>query len=148
MQNLQMWDILFANLATRRSVQVWSCGAEHFDTNRLKRYSKKHAAEVASCMVNLQRAIGLLNEGLTIEEICRLSFFGSEGEDVYRIGQSGVKHAKETRLYIYVRIIGERIELLTIGGKETQPDDIKACKVTARKLKAEQEVQDGQQENQ
>ena len=127
---------------------MWSYVAEHFDTNRLKQYSKKHRAEVASCMVNLKRAIGLLNEGLTIEEICRLSFFGSEGEDVYRIGQSGVRHAKETRLYIYVRIAGERIELLTIGGKKTQQDDIKVCKKMAKKLKTEQEVQNGQQENQ
>ncbi len=127
---------------------MWSYGAEHFDKNRLKRYTKKHAAEVASCMVNLQRAIDLLNEGLTIEEICRLSYFGSEGEDVYRIGQSAVKQAKETRLYIYVRIEGERFELLTIGGKETQRNDINACKAIVGSWKKEQEVQDGQKENQ
>ena len=127
---------------------MWSYGAEHFDKNRLKKYSKKHAEEVASCMVNLNRAIGFLDEGLTIEEICRLSFFGSEGEDVYRIAQSGVRHAKETRLYIYVRIAGERIELLTIGGKKTQQDAIKVCKKMVKKLKAEQEAQNGQQDNQ
>lgn len=127
---------------------MWSYGSEHFDKNRLKKYTKKHVAEVASCMSNLKRVIDLLNEGLTIEDICKLSFFGSEGEDVYRIGQSAVKHAKETRLYIYVRIEGERIELLKIGGKKTQPDDINACKSIVRSLKKEQEVQDGQQENQ
>ena len=127
---------------------MWSYGSAHFDKNRLKKYSKKHVEEVASCMVNLKRAIDLLDEGLTIEEICRLSFFGSEGEDIYRIGQSGVRHAKETRLYIYVRIARERIELLTIGGKETQQDDIKVCKKMAKKLKAEQEAQNGQQDNQ
>jgi hypothetical protein len=129
---------------------MWSYGSEHFDKNRMKKYQKKHGAEVASCMSNLKRAVSMLDEGKTLEEICRFSFFGSEGEDVYRIGQSAVRHAKETRLYIYVQIVGQRIELLTIGGKGTQSRDIQECKTKARTIKQQQEeaVQNEQQKEQ
>ena len=97
----------------------------------MKRYRKRHPSEVASCLVNLGLVLDRLNFGIPFQSV-EYGFLRSEGEGIYRIGQTGIPHAKETRLYIYVHIVGSKIYTLTIGDKDTQQDDINRCKATVR----------------
>ena len=89
----------------------------------MKRYRKRHPSEVASCFVNLGLVLDRLNFGIPFQSV-EYGFLRSEGE--------GIPHAKETRLYIYVHIVGSKIYTLTIGDKDTQQDDINRCKATVR----------------
>lgn len=77
-----------------------------------------------------------LNAGKTLPQVLHCcSYIRSEGEDIYRIGQTGVVGAKETRLYVYVRIVSEKIYKLTFGDKDSQQRDINRCKQIVRKFK-------------
>lgn len=110
---------------------TWTIDPSRFDANRLKRYAKKHPQEVASCFNNLDLVLRALNQGTPFNQLS-FGFFRPEGENLWRIGQTKVPHAKETRLYVYVRIVETSIFPLTIGDKDGQPDDIRACKETIR----------------
>jgi len=110
---------------------TWVVKHDYADKNRFKKYSKKHRNEVVSCTRNLAHLEKFLNDGGTLQQAMTFGYFGSEGNDVYRIGQTGLRSAKETRLYIYAKITGPEIQVLTIGDKDTQQDDIKNCKAKA-----------------
>ena len=112
----------------------WVVKSDYADKNRFKKYGKKHHDEVVSCTENLERLEKFLNNGGTLQQAMTFGYFGSEGHDVYRIGQTGLKSAKETRLYIYAKIVGSEIQVLTIGDKDTQKEDIKNCKAKAKIL--------------
>ena len=101
--------------------------------SKLTRYSKKHPAETASCFRNLGRLLAAVDEGLSLQQ-CSFGFFRSEGHDVYRIAQTGIANAHETRLYIYVKITKNDVQLLTIGDKDSQASDIEWCHSIARKI--------------
>ncbi|WP_139457698.1 hypothetical protein [Chlorobaculum thiosulfatiphilum] len=64
-----------------------------------------------------------------------LSFFRSEREGLYRIGQTKVPGAKESRLYLYPDEAGMMIYLLNIGTKESQRDDIASARKTIREIR-------------
>ncbi len=113
----------------------WVVKRDYADENRIKKYDKKHHAEVVSCSANLVRLESFLNSGGTLRQALNFGFFRSEGEDVYRIGQTKIVSAKETRLYIYARITGPEIQVLTIGDKSSQQTDIRKCKEIVRSLK-------------
>ena len=101
------------------------------DANRLKRYAKRHPRETASCFNNLDLVLRALNQGTPFVQLS-FGFFRPEGENLWRIGQTKVPHAKETRLYVYVRIVETTISTLLIGDKDEQPDDIRICKEIIR----------------
>ncbi len=114
----------------------WCIKKEYAEENRFKKYAKKHMQELASCTANLQKLEDFLNGGGTLQQALGFGFFGSEGEDLYRIGQTGIRNAKETRLYVYARITGPDIQVITVGDKSTQQSDIQRCKLLVRKLKS------------
>jgi hypothetical protein len=104
---------------------MWTPNHEYAEKAKFKKYAKKHPREFDSCFNNLDMLCQQLNLGLTLQQAeSGIGFFSSEGGDLYRIGQSGVPHAKETRLYVYALVSGGNVYVLTIGGKETQPADI------------------------
>jgi hypothetical protein len=67
--------------------------------------------------------------------INQCSFFRSEGNGLFRIGQSGVKAAKETRLYVYPDEEEKTIHILAIGTKEMQQNDIISAKSAIKEIK-------------
>lgn len=107
---------------------MWNAKKDYAEENRFKHYAKKHPREVASCFANLNRAIELLDGGMTLDQLATMRFFSSEGGGLFRIGQTGIQHAHETRLYVYVTIVQEEMQILTIGDKSTQQQDINRCK--------------------
>ena len=116
---------------------VWVLKSDYANEVRFQSYRKKHERELISCLANLNNLLHALNMGLSLQEALGLGFFRSEGENIYRIGQSGVAHAKETRLYVYARITGPDIQILTIGDKKSQQRDIDWCKRLVRRFDGE-----------
>jgi hypothetical protein len=103
--------------------------------SQFKKFNRNHPAEYASCFTNLGILTRVLNAGHKVGGF-DLGFFRSEGGGLYRIGQSGVVAAKETRLYVYPDEEAKLIYVLGIGTKETQQNDIKSAKKQIRKINA------------
>lgn len=53
---------------------------------------------------------------------------------MWRIGQTGVPHAKETRLDVYAALVGRTFYPLTIGDEESQKGDLANLRETANRL--------------
>ena len=102
------------------------------DETGIKKYGKKHRDEVRICFENLANLVVRLNSGVTLQQALSFGFFGSEGENAYRVGQER-KGMRETRLYVYARIEGGDIKVLTVGDKDTQKKDVKWCHEWVRK---------------
>jgi hypothetical protein len=116
---------------------MWTPNHEYAEKGKLKKYAKKHQREVAACLANLETLCETLNMGLTLQQAeTGLGFFSSEGGDLYRIAQSGVPSAKETRLYVYALVTGGNVYVLSIGGKDTQQNDIRHCRDIIRRIRA------------
>ena len=111
--------------------EMWDINDGLAEKNRFKAFGKKHPLELAACFSNLDHIVALLNRHGNVGAF-QVGFFRSEGESVYRIGQTGVKHAVETRLYVYVYTVGRTLYVLTIGDKTQQADDIRRCKEIVR----------------
>ena len=78
-----------------------------------------------------------LNSRLQLSVLAQnLSFFRSEREGLFRIGQSGVKSAKESRLYIFPHEVNKTIFILDIGTKETQRTDISSARKTIKQIRS------------
>jgi len=86
--------------------------------------------------VNLDVVVVLLNQYGGVKGF-HLGFFRSEGQNIYRIGQTGVKHALETRLYVHIDEARRCVRVLTIGAKSGQSEDIRRCHEVAKNLKGE-----------
>lgn len=112
----------------------WEVIQDLAERGRFKDYNKKHPQEFAACIDNLGQVVELLGRFGGVKGF-QVGFFRSEKQGVYRIGQTAVKHAKETRLYIYLDEVGRRIYLLTIGDKDSQVDDIRRCQEIARSIR-------------
>lgn len=104
----------------------WNVVADVVDDAGIKKYGRKHPSELKRCLENLDDLVERLNSGVTLQQALSFGFFGSEGEDIYRIGQER-KGMKETRLYIHAMIVGGEIRILTIGDKDSQKKDINWC---------------------
>lgn len=100
-----------------------------------KKVSKNHPEEYAACFANLNKILAILRSGNKIGGGLKVGFFRSEGDGLFRIGQSGVKDSKEVRLYVYPNQESEIIYILAMGTKETQHTDIKESKKKIKKLK-------------
>lgn len=111
----------------------WSIDNFLAEAGSIRRYRKRHPAEVASCFANLALLLDRLNFGIPFANI-EYGFLRSEGSNVFRIGQTGLRHARETRLYIYVKVVDTTIFVLTVGDKDSQQDDINRCKKMTKGL--------------
>ena len=82
-------------------------------------------------MANLQKVAILAG---TFGELSafQVSYFRNEFDGVWRIGQTNVAHARETRLYVYAARIGTTFYTLTMGDKDTQQADLaRAAEIVA-----------------
>ena len=114
--------------------EIWSISNDLAERNRFKAFNNKHPREYAACFANLQHILDLLNRSEGGVGAFQVGFFRSEGGNIYRIGQTGVKHAIEARLYVYVYAKELMVYVLTIGDKSQQADDIRRCKEVARRF--------------
>lgn len=112
----------------------WDIDQSFANANRFKSYYGKHPDETASCFNNAIKLSQALGSGIPFQS-AKFGFLRSEGGGLFRIGQTGVPHAKETRLYFCVK--DETIYVLDIGGKETQDKDIQRCKKLVQQINGE-----------
>lgn len=116
--------------------EEWRTSTEFATGSRFKKFAESYPREYESCAANVQRLINHLNSGIKLSVLAQnLSFFRSEREGLFRIGQSGVKSAKESRLYIYPLEDIRMIFILDIGTKETQRTDIVSARKTIRQIR-------------
>ena len=104
--------------------------------HQFKTLSRHYGEEVESCLANLGRVLSELEKGTAFSEIA-FPFFRPEGDGVFRIGQTGVRSAREMRLYVTFVFIHGVAYVLSIGTKNTQARDIADARRAARKLKEE-----------
>ncbi|MFZ4524513.1 MAG: hypothetical protein ACOYOE_02945 [Chlorobium sp.] len=101
--------------------------------SEFKRFRKNHERELVSCFSNLQRILDFLNTGRKLSSLANNpKFFRPEGKGVFRIGQTGLTNAKETRLYVYPFEEKRLVFILGIGTKETQRADIASAKASIK----------------
>lgn len=114
----------------------WEISNDFATENRFKKFAENHPREFDSCGTNLQRLSSHLNSGIQLSVLAQnLSFFRSEGDGLFRIGQTGIRSAKESRLYICPHEPSKTIFILEIGTKETQRADIASSKKTIKQIK-------------
>jgi hypothetical protein len=95
----------------------------------IRKYQQAHPRETASALHNLDRLRQKLNEPIgDKQEIPKYGFLRPEGHGLYRIGQTGIPHPHETRLYITLDHSSRTIHLHGIGDKNTQKRDLAAIK--------------------
>jgi len=107
----------------------WSIDTKFALQAKFKQFSSAHPREYASLFANLNRILQHLRGGAKVGGF-QIGFFRSEGAGVYRIGQSGVPHAKESRLYVFPEQNNQTgtMYILTIGDKDSQSQDVNDAK--------------------
>jgi putative component of toxin-antitoxin plasmid stabilization module len=125
-----------------KSESKWQINVDYAPQSRFKKFEKKHEREFDSVFANLVRLCGILDLGHAIGSF-NVGFLRSEGDGVYRIGQTGVQGAKETRLYIYPKERSREIYVLGIGTKETQDTDIREAKKLAGRIEEGKGITNG-----
>ena len=89
----------------------WAVSKDFAEKSRLKAFFKKHPQEFGVCFESLSRMMQAL---IDFEQpgAFQLGFFRSEGNNVWRIGQTGIGHVHETRLYVYLFVRGKTVYVL------------------------------------
>ena len=122
---------------------MWGYDKNFAIASQFKKMQKKHPNEFVSCFANLEKILNTLNNGIKLPQI-KVGFFRSERGGVYRISQSGIRSAKETRLYIYFYEKNEIIYILGLGTKDQQSAEINQHVKTVITIKKRQkEVDNG-----
>lgn len=109
---------------------MWKYGPDSEYERRLAKWPKKYGRELASMIDHLDTLLGTLNEGVHPEQAKRLLSFvhGKYSLGILSIDQrGGGPHLKETRLYVYPDQDEHTLHLLTLGDKDSQPDDVASC---------------------
>ncbi len=107
---------------------------------KFAKFAKKHSREYAALFANLDRIIALLRAGHKIGAF-QVGFFRSEGAGVWRIGQTRVPSAKESRLYVFPDDKRQVMFILGIGTKDSQQTDINEAKESAKNTQAPESKQ-------
>lgn len=118
---------------------MWQINLEKSKKSAFKKISKKFPNEYNACFRNLDKLFDILNNGNKIHGF-KVGFFRSEGEDLFRISQTGVQHAKEIRLYVYLNEKSKIMYIIDIGTKETQSVDINNSKKIIRNIKKQESI--------
>lgn len=112
----------------------WQIDTSLASAGKFKKFAGKYRREYTSMFANLDKILSLLKEGRKLGSF-QVGFFRPEGEGVYRIGQTGVASAKESRLYVFPDEVKRIMYVLGIGTKERQSEDINEAHQTVRSLK-------------
>jgi hypothetical protein len=112
----------------------WALETKYASQGKFGSFANEHPREYSSLFANLDKILGLLRCGNKIGGF-RVNFFRSEGDEVYRIGQTAVAHAKESRLYVYPDSKECVMYVLAIGDKDSQSRDILEAKSIVSEIK-------------
>jgi hypothetical protein len=113
----------------------WQIDISYASHGKFKRFAKRHERENESLFANLEKIMVLLRSDNKIGSF-QVGFFRSEGDGLYRIGQTGVPGAKESRLYVWPDQGRRIVYVLGIGIKETQQEDLSECKSALKLIRS------------
>jgi hypothetical protein len=121
----------------------WPHEIAYANVSKFEKFAKKHQREYEALFANLDRVLLYLRQGNKMGSF-QIGFFRSEGGGVYRIGQTRVRNAQESRLYVFPNQDNQTMYSLNIGTKDGQTDDINEAKsiveTIRRALEAEQNI--------
>jgi len=100
----------------------WQIDTAHASQGKFKKFASKYRRGIRVVVRESREILALLRGGQKLGAF-QVGFFRSEGQGVYRIGQTGVPSAKESRLYVFPEEEQRVMYVLTIGTKEGQSDD-------------------------
>jgi hypothetical protein len=112
----------------------WSIENAYALSTKIRKFAEDYEREYISLFTNLNRIVQHLNGGAKIGGF-QIGFFRPEGGGVYRIGQSAVPYAKESRLYTFPNQDNQTIYILTIGTKDRQTEDINEAKAITEQIR-------------
>jgi hypothetical protein len=123
--------------------QEWQIDDAYASLGKFSKFAKKHPREYESLFANLDKVFKVLSSGHKLNTF-KFGFFRSEGEGVYRIGQTAVRSSQESRLYIFPDETSKTIYMLGIGGKNGQSEDIQQAKELRRSINKSAEIKDAE----
>lgn len=90
-------------------------------------YDKKHPAELAAVLNNLQRFITLASAAPNSRAV-QAGYLHTEGKGVLAVDErAGGPNLAATRLYFYADDKARILHLITIGNKDSQQSDVTYC---------------------
>lgn len=116
---------------------------------QLKKFARKHPAEVEAVMINLEKYLGILRGGCSVMQANKESYVRKEPDGMVAIDERGIdrsqlnaanKQLKATRLYCHAVTIGQTLYLLGIGDKDSQAEDLRNNRKKANKIKNRREA--------
>ena len=110
-------------------LRPWVLGRGWVNESAVRKYRRRHEAEVTSCLLNLDKLMAALAPGVPWLKAAREfpGFLKHEEGGIYRIKQTAVVASRETRLYLYVDEQSRMVFPLTIaekGQKKQQQKDL------------------------
>jgi hypothetical protein len=103
----------------------------------MRHYTKKRPMELAAVLNNLDRYMAMLNAAKNAACI-QAGYLHHEQAGVLAVDQKGGgKNLQETRLYTFADWEQKVLYLITIGNKDSQPNDVKLGRDFVSGLKAE-----------
>jgi hypothetical protein len=118
----------------------WPHETAYANGGKFAKFAKKHPREYESLFANLDRVLLYLRQGNKMGSF-QIAFFRSEGGGVYRIGQTRVASAQESRLYVFPNQDNQTMYSLTIGTKDGQTEDINEAKVMVERIRSALEAE-------
>lgn len=114
---------------------MWTLAKTDEYERRHKRFEKKRPRELAAVLDNLDTFFTALQGGAKPQQI-RMGCIHAEPHGVLALDQKGGgKNLAQTRLYIYPDPDAEIVHVITLGGKDTQAEDIKLCSEFVEQLR-------------
>ena|SRR5947209_8028163 len=110
---------------------MWTIETSDEYDGRLKRFAKKRRPELAAVLDNLDTMFTGLNSGLSIAQLRSFGFVHVEPAGILAVDQSGGSGGtklRQARLYTYPDEKRTVLELITLGEKDTQQEDIRYAK--------------------
>lgn len=127
---------------------MWTIETSDEYDRRLKWWTKKRKPELAATLDNLDTLFFGLQSGLTLAQIRTFGFIHPEPMGILAVDQSGGSGGvklRQTRLYTYPDERRTVLELIVLGDKETQTEDINYAKEYVASIPTEGNL-DGRQE--
>jgi hypothetical protein len=125
---------------------MWQLQPEDDYLRRAKWFEKKRLREYEAVAANLKKYFSALTNGARPNQIVG-KFVHPEPGGVKALDQSGSKgKLSQTRLYVFPDEDSFKLHLITLGDKQSQPDDIKTCKNFIASLRADKEAKNHEQD--
>lgn len=118
----------------------WPYEVAYANVGKFTKFAKKHHREYESLFANLDRVLSFLRQGHKMGSF-QFGYFRSEGGGVYRIGQTRVPSAQESRLYVFPNQDNQTMYALTIGTKDGQSEDINEAKSIVQTIRSALEAE-------